>query len=73
LSQIDVLLQPIVTGFSACEQWVRPFCGIAKAISAKLTLPSDHKLENLIGEGPYTSMKDGLTDMAKWLVNWQPA
>ena len=38
-----------------------------------LTCASDHKLVNLIGEWPHTSMKDGLTDMAKWLVNWQPA
>jgi UDP-glucuronate 4-epimerase len=38
-----------------------------------LTCASDHKLVKLIGEWPNTSMKDGLTDMAKWLVNWQPA
>ena len=38
-----------------------------------LTCASDHKLVNLIGEWPHTSMKDGLTDMTKWLVNWQPA
>jgi len=38
-----------------------------------LTCASDHKLVKLIGEWPHTSMKDGLTDMAKWLVNWQPA
>ena len=38
-----------------------------------LTCASDHKLVKLIGEWPHTSMKAGLTDMAKWLVNWQPA
>ena len=38
-----------------------------------LTCASNHKLVNLIGEWPHTSMKDGLTDMTKWLVNWQPA
>ena len=38
-----------------------------------LTCASDHKLVKLIGEWPNTSMKDGLTDMAKWLLNWQPA
>lgn len=38
-----------------------------------LTCASDHKLVKLIGEWPNTSMKEGLTDMAKWLVNWQPA
>jgi len=37
-----------------------------------LTCASDHKLVKLIGEWPNTSMKDGLTDMAKWLVHWQP-
>ena len=37
-----------------------------------LTCASDHKLVKLIGEWPHTSMKAGLTDMAKWLVNWQP-
>jgi len=38
-----------------------------------LTCASDHKLVNLIGEWPHTSMKVGLTDMTKWLVKWQPA
>ena len=38
-----------------------------------VTCASDHKLVKLIGEWPHTSMKAGLTDMAKWLVNWQPA
>ena len=38
-----------------------------------LTCASDLKLVKLIGEWPRTSMKDGLTEMAKWLLNWQPA
>ena len=38
-----------------------------------LTCASDLKLVKLIGEWPHTSMKDGLTEMAKWLLNWQPA
>lgn len=38
-----------------------------------LTCASDLKLLHLIGEWPHTSMKDGLAEMAKWLVNWQPA
>ncbi|MEY4077324.1 MAG: hypothetical protein RIQ69_1694 [Pseudomonadota bacterium] len=38
-----------------------------------LTCASDQKLVKLIGDWPHTSMKDGLTDMTKWLVNWQPA
>jgi UDP-glucuronate 4-epimerase len=38
-----------------------------------LTCASDAKLVKLIGEWPHTSMKDGLAEMAKWLVNWQPA
>jgi UDP-glucuronate 4-epimerase len=37
-----------------------------------MTCASDHKLLKLIGEWPHTSMKDGLTEMAKWLLNWQP-
>jgi len=38
-----------------------------------LTCASDIKLVKLIGEWPHTSMKDGLAEMAKWLLNWQPA
>ena len=38
-----------------------------------LTCASDLKLVKLIGEWPHTSLKDGLTEMTKWLVNWQPA
>jgi len=38
-----------------------------------LTCASDLKLVKLIGEWPHTSMKDGLAEMAKWLLNWQPA
>ncbi len=37
-----------------------------------LTCASDVKLLSLIGEWPHTSMKDGLSQMAKWLSNWQP-
>ena len=38
-----------------------------------LTCASDLKLVTLIGEWPHTSLKDGLTEMAKWLNDWQPA
>ena len=38
-----------------------------------MTCASDHKLVKLIGEWPHTSLKDGLTEMTKWLANWQPA
>jgi nucleoside-diphosphate-sugar epimerase len=38
-----------------------------------MTCASDQKLVKLIGEWPHTSMKDGLTEMTKWLANWQPA
>jgi UDP-glucuronate 4-epimerase len=37
-----------------------------------LTCASDRKLVQLIGDWPHTSLKDGLTHMTNWLVNWQP-